>query len=411
MLSACSDTRARTRFVREARAAARIDHRNVVDIYDIGQDGDRGLYMVMQLLRGESLAKRLSRGRLGIEETVELLLPAMRGVAAVHAAGVVHRDLKPDNIFLCEAPLGLRDDAKVLDFGISSMSAQEDADPTLTRDGALVGTLAYMSPEQIQNSRAVDARTDVYAFGVILYEALTGRKPFRADTHNALVLAIIAGNPRDPREHRVDLPEGLAKVVLRALCNNCEDRFPDVQSLIDALTAHEVHDVSSKRTRFAGGRASGLVAAAMASVLTLAFGAWWWLSAQAISFEKVAAKDGISTDTVLRPLAPLPGRRAAPTQTSNSPAFQPAASTVLSARTFTAPDASQRALGRASDEATLSPTSSRSGPRSGLPRSGLRRTKSAARSVAPKAIVKPLPGAAGATGVAARSGRIVFEEL
>jgi serine/threonine-protein kinase len=154
----------------------------VVDVYDIGQQGDGGLYLVMQLLRGESLRAHVARGLGTVAETVDLLLPAMRGVAAVHAAGVIHRDLKPDNIFLCEPRAGKVPEAKVLDFGISAVAASEMNDATLTRDGALLGTPAYMSPEQLHDSRQVDARTDVYAFGVILYEALTGTQPFGADS-------------------------------------------------------------------------------------------------------------------------------------------------------------------------------------------------------------------------------------
>jgi serine/threonine protein kinase len=235
MLSPSSSAQANARFIREARAAARVDHPNVVDVYDIAQDGHRGLYMVMQLLQGESLAKRLARGPLAPDEAISLLLPALRGVVAVHAAGVIHRDLKPDNIFLCVSGERELPEAKVLDFGISAI-VHEMPDAALTRDGALVGTPAYMSPEQIQDARTVDARTDVYALGVILYQALTGQLPFESDSQQGLSLAIVRGDVVDPRTMRPQLPVWLSDVVLRALATRREDRYPSVAALIDALT-------------------------------------------------------------------------------------------------------------------------------------------------------------------------------
>jgi eukaryotic-like serine/threonine-protein kinase len=238
MLRSSSRERERSRFVREARVAARVDHPNVVDVYDIGQDGDRGLYLVMQLLRGESLAARIDRGRMEIVETIDLLVQAMRGVAAVHAAGVIHRDLKPDNIFLCGPREDGSFDAKVLDFGISAVTGRDLSDVTLTRDGAILGTPCYMSPEQLRDSRAIDVRADVYAFGVILFEALTGEVPFRSNSHNGLVFEIFTNRPPSPRTLRSELAPGLAKVILRALEKERDARFPSVDALIDALVPY-----------------------------------------------------------------------------------------------------------------------------------------------------------------------------
>jgi serine/threonine protein kinase len=238
MLRSSSRERERSRFVREARVAARVDHPNVVDVYDIGQDGDRGLYLVMQLLRGESLAARIDRGRMEIVETIDLLVQAMRGVAAVHAAGVIHRDLKPDNIFLCGPREDGSFDAKVLDFGISAVTGRDMSDVTLTRDGAILGTPCYMSPEQLRDSRAIDVRADVYAFGVILFEALTGEVPFRSSSHNGLVFEIFTNRPPSPRTLRSELAPGLAKVILRALEKERDARFPSVDALIEALVPY-----------------------------------------------------------------------------------------------------------------------------------------------------------------------------
>ncbi|HEX7480188.1 MAG TPA: protein kinase [Polyangiales bacterium] len=222
------------RFLREARAAGRIDHPNVVDVYDVGEDGRYG-YLVMELLHGESLGDRLDRSRLDLPEAVDLLLPAMRGAAAAHHAGVIHRDLKPDNIFLCKGPDGLGREAKVLDFGISSFTIVDLASPTLTHEDTVLGTPAYMSTEQLRSSRNLDARTDQYSFGVILYEALTGELPFSDDSFTGLVMAIATEVPRPLRTLRPELPEEIEHVLLRALARNREDRYPDMEGLITAL--------------------------------------------------------------------------------------------------------------------------------------------------------------------------------
>jgi serine/threonine protein kinase len=222
------------RFMREAQAAGRINHPNVVDVYDVGQHED-SFFLVMELLRGEPLTSALSRRDLTVREVLELLLRAMRGVAAAHRQGVVHRDLKPDNIFLAYEDDGVGREPKVLDFGISKVSNEGQLNPRLTRTGNVVGTPYYMPPEQIRGSENLDRRADIYAFGVILYEALTGQVPFIADTYGALVLEIATGTPKTPDELVPGLPHDLSRVVMRAMARNAADRFPDMETLIHAL--------------------------------------------------------------------------------------------------------------------------------------------------------------------------------
>jgi len=231
-----ADEGAVQRFMREAHAAGRIDHPNVVDIYDVGEH-EGSSFLVMEYLTGEPLTKALQRGGLDARQVIQLLLPAMRGVAAAHGMGVVHRDLKPDNIFLCRGSDGSYRQPKVLDFGISKVSTSGDMplNPRLTRTGAVMGTPYYMSPEQIRGSSEVDQRTDVYAFGVILYEALTGQVPFDADAYSALILEIATGTPKRPRELRKELPAALEDVVLRAMAREPQQRYQTVEQLARAL--------------------------------------------------------------------------------------------------------------------------------------------------------------------------------
>jgi len=225
------------RFTREAQVAGRFEHPNVVEVYDIGQQDD-SFYMVMELLEGESLAERLERvGRMSVSETLAIAIPCMEGVAAAHSAGIVHRDLKPANIYLRGARGREPELPKVLDFGISKMSSRtEIPEATLTERGAVMGTPYYMAPEQMRGHK-VDERVDVYAFGVILYEMLSGRRPFAAATYADLVFQVMAGTPTPLRELAPNLPPGLAPIVARAMARVPDARFASVQALIHALAS------------------------------------------------------------------------------------------------------------------------------------------------------------------------------
>jgi serine/threonine protein kinase len=223
------------RMLREAQASARIQHPNVVDVYDVGSEGDT-LFLVMEYLEGETLAAALARGVLSPPEALSLLVPAMRGVAAGHARGIVHRDIKPDNIFLTRVPDRAEPVPKVLDFGISKVPSLSGEDLSLTASGATLGTPLYMSYEQLNGARDIDARADVYAFGVILYEALTGRTPYRAETLGSLAVQVATTTPQRPSELRSELPTGLDEVVMRAIARSRDARFGSLDALIMALS-------------------------------------------------------------------------------------------------------------------------------------------------------------------------------
>lgn len=226
------------RFLREARTAGQIQHRHVIDVFDAGREDDV-LYIVMPWLDGRPLADLLQDERLTLEETLVIMVRAMEGVAAAHALGILHRDLKPGNIFVCLGVSGRLDDPRILDFGISKL--QDELGSPLTRSGTAVGTPYYMPLEQLTGQRDLDQRVDVYALGVILYEAMTGRPPHRADNIAALALELKYNRPRHLRQLRADLPEGLADLVMRALEQEREARFPSVRALVDALVPFIPH--------------------------------------------------------------------------------------------------------------------------------------------------------------------------
>jgi hypothetical protein len=220
------------RFMREAQAMGRIEHRHVVDVFDVGRDKDV-LYIVMELLDGKPLSDLLHDEQLTLEETLAILVRAMEGVAAAHVHGIIHRDLKPDNIFVCWGPSGRLDDPRVLDFGISKLD--EGSAQSLTRSGVAMGTPCYMSLEQLSGQRDLDQRVDVYAMGVILYEAIAGVPPHTADSVAALAIRVLTTTPTHLGELRPDLPPGLADVVMKAVARDRNDRHASMNALMDAV--------------------------------------------------------------------------------------------------------------------------------------------------------------------------------
>ncbi len=230
---AADDASAVSRFLLEARAAARIEHPNVIGVIDAGVDGGSP-YLVMERLRGESLAERLRRGRLGAREALELLVPACRGVAEAHREGVIHRDLKPENIFLCESTDGAPPLAKILDFGIAKLY-EPDGDVPLTKSRVALGTPRYMSPQQLGAPREVDPRFDVYAMGVVLYQSLTGRLPYDGAGMLELVSRIAGGNPTPLRALAPEVPPALELTVLRAMHVRAEVRHASMEELAREL--------------------------------------------------------------------------------------------------------------------------------------------------------------------------------
>jgi serine/threonine protein kinase len=221
---------AQQRMLREARATSRIRHRNVVDLYDVVLEQD-AVVLVMELLTGEVLSDRLEREATSLLQLVRWLIPAMEGVAAAHAVDVIHRDIKPANIFL--ARMGGDIVPKVIDFGISKV-LEIDAS-RLTHSGVAMGTPRYMSFEQLRCDPSLDERSDVYAFGVILYEALVGRAPYEGSSFGEQAVAFITRDPALPKVLRAELPEALSSLVFRAISRDRAQRQASMLELVEAL--------------------------------------------------------------------------------------------------------------------------------------------------------------------------------
>ena len=218
------------RFVREARAAVKIRSEHVARVLDVGTLDSGTPFMVMEYLDGQDLAQTLAgRGPFPVEETVTYVLQTCEAVAEAHSLGTVHRDLKPANLFLARRPNG-RPVVKVLDFGISKVSTGAD-DAALTKATAMMGSPSYMSPEQMVAAASVDVRADIWALGVVLYELLTGKVPFAADTMPELVGMILQREYTPLATLRPDLPHGLRAAVDRCLQKDRAYRYPNVAAL------------------------------------------------------------------------------------------------------------------------------------------------------------------------------------
>jgi len=240
------------RFQQEARAAGAIGHPNICEVYDLGLLDDGSPYLVMEKLVGQTLAERISKeGGLPFDEVVEVISQVLSGLVAAHDKGIVHRDIKPENIFLARR-LGCPPIVKLLDFGVSKMMAEfQTGDDVLdlTRTGMVMGTPYYMSPEQARGERNLDGRVDVYACGVVMYEALAGRRPFLAPNYNALLLAIISTTPRPIRDVRPATPPELEAIMRRAMAKNRSDRYASAKQMLRELMPSPHHLADSGHAR------------------------------------------------------------------------------------------------------------------------------------------------------------------
>src|SRR6516225_9705427 len=222
------------RFEREVQMTARLSHWNTVEIYDYGRTDDGTFYYVMEHLPGLSLEALVERhGPLPAERVVHLLRQVCQALREAHAVGLIHRDIKPGNVFVAQRG-GLYDVVKLLDFGLVKPVA-EFGPARLTQEGSISGTPLFMSPEQARGQDDLDARSDIYSLGAVAYALLTGRPPFQGANPMEVIIAHVRDEVVRPSQHQADVPADLEQVILRCLAKCPQDRFQDVDSLEQAL--------------------------------------------------------------------------------------------------------------------------------------------------------------------------------
>ncbi len=231
------------RFFNEAKAVNDIGHNNIVDIVDFGKmKGDRGediVYFVMEFLDGESLSSRLRRTGLSFPETMHVMAQACSALAASHAKGIVHRDLKPENLYLCPRG-GDKNFVKLLDFGIAKLTG-DTSQSHKTRTGLVIGTPAYMSPEQCEGKGLIDHRSDVYSLGVMMYELLTGRVPFPGEGFGEILVAHLTRQPEPPSTVNPDVTPELEAIVMHAIEKDRNRRFQTMDEFAAAVANPAAH--------------------------------------------------------------------------------------------------------------------------------------------------------------------------
>ncbi|HEY0098412.1 MAG TPA: protein kinase [Pyrinomonadaceae bacterium] len=253
--SLAADDKIVARFTREAKAASRISNPHALNVTDFGESENGIVFLVMEYLRGKTLKEVIrGEGPMPLARVVEVTRQICGALDAAHAEGVVHRDLKSDNIML-EEVAGGSDWAKVLDFGIAKILETEGPDPELTAPNLIIGTPQYMSPEQCSQASGIDARSDIYSLGIILYEMLVGHVPFTGESATAIMLKHLQEPPPSVLDERKDVPPAVAQVIARALSKMPEDRQASAGELAEAL-ASAAADAPDVQTASVGGETS-----------------------------------------------------------------------------------------------------------------------------------------------------------
>ena len=264
------DDVAKSRFVREAQAASALQHPNICNIHDIEETSDNRLFIVMDCYDGEPLNKLIDRGPLPIDTAIDIAGQVAQGLRKAHEGGIVHRDIKPANIMV-----GSDGIPRIVDFGLAKLSGRS----LLTKSGSTLGTAAYMSPEQARGDE-VGYQSDIWSLGVVLYEMITGKRPFESEYEQALIYSILNEDPKPMREHRPEVPEAIESICRRAMARESKDRYQTVSEFIADLESYASGTQLSRETGRIPSKHRRLLYRGIAAVLavTLAAGYWAWKS-------------------------------------------------------------------------------------------------------------------------------------
>jgi serine/threonine-protein kinase len=227
------NSQAAERFAQECKLAARLNHPNIVAVHDVGMIGPQQPYLVMEYIDGVSLSNELSEHRPPLTTALTIICQVLKGLEEAHGAGIIHRDLKSDNILLQRKSSDRSDWVKIVDFGIANLA---DRTKRLTKTGSFIGTPAYMAPEQFRG-KAIDTRVDIYAVGIVMFEVLTGNVPFDGDSPDIIMMKHLIEEPPSLSESRTDVPPQIEAVMRKALAKDAGDRFQTATDFRVALEA------------------------------------------------------------------------------------------------------------------------------------------------------------------------------
>ena len=252
---------AKKRFIHEAQAASALDHPNICTVHEIDETQEGRTFIVMTCYTGETLDQRIERGALSVDETLHIGIQVASGLGRTHQNGIVHRDVKPENLFITH-----NNDTKIVDFGIAKLAGQTK----ITKTGRTVGTISFMSPEQAR-SEEIDSRSDVFSFGAVLYNMLTGRLPFEANNEAAVVYKIISQDPEPLATYRDDVPKALQRVVERALRKDTRERYQSADDMLADLQAIQTAIETGRRApRVKTGKRRRILISALAVIVLFA---------------------------------------------------------------------------------------------------------------------------------------------